>query len=85
MAGASEEHNQIAGNIYALLRPHLRGTPYRAFVSDMKLKVKLEKVNIFYYPDLFVTCDPNDTERYFKTSPSLIVEVLSICRLGATK
>ena len=77
MAGASEEHNQIAGNIYALLRPHLRGTPCRAFVSDMKLKVKLEKVNIFYYPDLFVTCYPNDTERYFKTSPSLIVEVLS--------
>ena len=77
MAGASEEHNQIAGNIYALLRPHLRGTPCRAFVSDMKLKVKLEKVNIFYYPDLLVTCDPNDRERYFKTSPSLIVEVLS--------
>ncbi|MGJ5676203.1 MAG: Uma2 family endonuclease [Nostochopsis sp.] len=24
MAGASEEHNLIAGNIYALLRPHLR-------------------------------------------------------------
>jgi Uma2 family endonuclease len=26
---------------------------------------------------LLVTCDPNDKERYFKTRPTLIVEVLS--------
>jgi Uma2 family endonuclease len=77
MAGASEEHNLIAGNIYALLRPHLRGTPCRAFVSDMKLKVNVQNADIFYYPDLLVTCEPNDKERYFKTRPTLIVEVLS--------
>ncbi|MFH7030640.1 MAG: Uma2 family endonuclease [Heteroscytonema crispum UTEX LB 1556] len=77
MAGASEEHNLIAGNIYALLRPHLRGTPCRAFVSDMKVQLKVQKADIFYYPDLLVTCDPNDRERYFKTRPTLIVEVLS--------
>ncbi|BAZ17128.1 hypothetical protein NIES4071_90060 [Calothrix sp. NIES-4071] len=77
MAGASEEHNQVAGNIYAILRPHLRGTSCRAYISDMKVKVNVQKVDIFYYPDLLVTCDPNDRERYFKTNPSLIVEVLS--------
>ncbi|MDJ0677250.1 MAG: Uma2 family endonuclease [Calothrix sp. MO_167.B42] len=77
MAGASEEHNLITTNIIALLRPHLRGTPCRAFVSDMKVKIKVQKANIFYYPDLVVTCDPNDKERYFKTLPTLIVEVLS--------
>ncbi|BAZ47541.1 hypothetical protein NIES4103_01420 [Nostoc sp. NIES-4103] len=77
MAGASEEHNLITGNIIALLRPHLRGTPSRAFVSDMKVKLKVQKADIFYYPDILVTCDPNDRERYFKTRPTLIVEVLS--------
>ncbi|BAY22963.1 hypothetical protein NIES2100_27270 [Calothrix sp. NIES-2100] len=77
MAGASEEHNLIATNIIALLRPHLRGTPCRAFVSDMKVKVKAQKADIFYYPDILVTCDLNDSERYFKTRPTLIVEVLS--------
>ncbi|BAZ41275.1 hypothetical protein NIES4101_72370 [Calothrix sp. NIES-4101] len=77
MAGASEEHNLIAINIIALLRPHLRGTPCRAFVSDMKVKIKVQKADIFYYPDLLVTCDPNDKEKYFKTRPTLIVEVLS--------
>jgi Uma2 family endonuclease len=77
MAGASEEHNLIAGNIYAILRPHLRGSSCRAFVSDMKVQVKIRNANIFYYPDLIVTCDPEDKERYFKTRPNLIIEVLS--------
>jgi Uma2 family endonuclease len=77
MAGASEAHNLIVGNIFALLRPHLRGSSCRAFVSDMKVKVKTQQADIFYYPDLLVTCDPNDNKKYFKTNPSLIVEVLS--------
>ncbi|WP_019505272.1 Uma2 family endonuclease [Pleurocapsa sp. PCC 7319] len=77
MAGASEAHNLIVGNIFALLRPHLRGSYCRAFVSDMKVKVKAQKADIFYYPDLLVTCDPNDNKKYFKTNPNLIVEVLS--------
>lgn len=77
MAGASEEHNLIVGNIYALLRPHLRRTTCRPFVSDMKIKVETQKVDIFYYPDILVTCDPQDNDRYVKTRPNLIVEVLS--------
>jgi Uma2 family endonuclease len=77
MAGASEAHNLIVGNIFALLRPHLRGSSCRSFVSDMKVKVKTQQADIFYYPDLLVTCDPNDNKKYFKTNPSLIVEVLS--------
>ena len=43
----------------------------------MKVKVKMQQADIFYYPDLLVTCDPNDNEKYFKTNPNLIVEVLS--------
>ena len=77
MAGASEQHNFITGNIYTSFRSHLRGTPCRTFASDMKVKVKVQKADIFYYPDIIVTCDPNDNERYFKTSPKLIIEVLS--------
>ena len=77
MTGSSREHNLIATNIIAILRPHLRGSSCRAFVSDMKVKVKAQQADIFYYPDLLVTCNPNDSKKYFKTSPSLIVEVLS--------
>ncbi len=74
MAGASEEHNLIAGNLHALLRPHLRGSSCRVFMSDMKVKIQDD---IFYYPDLLVTCNPQDNHRYFKTQPNLIIEVLS--------
>ncbi len=74
MAGASEEHNIIAGNLYSLLRPHLRGSSCRVFMSDMKVKVQDD---IFYYPDLLVTCNREDNHRYFKTQPNLIIEVLS--------
>jgi Uma2 family endonuclease len=81
MSGASEAHNLITGNIFALLRPHLRGNSCSAFVSDMKVKVQLPTADIFYYPDLLVTCDRNDSEKYFKTSPNLIIEV----RLDSTE
>lgn len=77
MADVSEQHNLIAGNILAKLRPHLRGSPYRVFMSGMKVKIQVKKADIFYYPDILVTCDPEDKERYFKTHPNLIIEVLS--------
>lgn len=77
MAGASEAHNLIVTNLIAILRPHLRGGICKAFVSDMKVKVQAQKADIFYYPDLLVTYDPDDNEKYFKTNPSLIIEVLS--------
>ncbi len=75
MAGASERHNQIAGNVYSRLREKLRGGPCRAFIADMKLRV--EHADAYYYPDVFVTCDARDTEPYVKRYPAVIVEVLS--------
>lgn len=75
MAGASDAHNTITGNFFAVLRSHLRGGPCRVFVSDMKLRI--EAADVFYYPDVLVTCDPEDSEPYFKTRPTIIVEVMS--------
>ena len=45
----------------------------------MKVKIFTAKKpsDIFYYPDVMVTCDPQDTEKYYKTAPCLIIEVLS--------
>ena len=78
MTGSSRQHNLIAGNIFALLRPHLRGGSCRAFVSDMKVEIQTRsQTDFFYYPDVVVTCDPQDRERYFLTSPCLVIEILS--------
>ena len=76
MAGASDPHVTIAGNLFALLRSHVRGSGCRVYISDMKARI--ESLNRFYYPDVMVTCDPKDQETVtYKRFPTLIVEVLS--------
>ncbi|MBV9957305.1 MAG: Uma2 family endonuclease [Acidobacteria bacterium] len=74
MAGASARHNRIAGNIFAQLNAHLDGTECEPFISDMKIRVSPE---LFYYPDVVVTCDAPGGDAYFRTAPRLIIEVLS--------
>jgi Uma2 family endonuclease len=76
MAGATDAHVTIAGNLFALLRNHLRGSDCRVYISDMKVQV--EKANRFFYPDVMVSCDRRDRESStYKKYPCLIVEVLS--------
>ncbi len=76
MVGASDPHVTIAGNLFALLRSHIRGSRCRVFISDMKVWV--EARNRFYYPDILVTCDDRDRDTsLYKQYPRLIVEVLS--------
>ncbi len=41
------------------------------------MKVRVEQNDAFYYPDVMVACDPQDTESLYKRFPCLIVEVLS--------
>ena len=76
MTGGSIPHNDIAINLIALLKPHLRGSPCKINASDAKVCVNPQ--NAYFYPDLVVTCDPRDRGaiealRY----PCLIIEVLA--------
>ncbi len=76
MAGATDAHVTIAGNLFAMLRSYMRGTGCRVYIADMKLRVELR--NCFYYPDILITCDGRDAETpTYKRFPKLIVEVLS--------
>lgn len=79
MAGASKAHNTIAGNVFSSLRQHLRGTPCRAFIADMKVRVAA--AGAYYYPDVVATCSEKDAApdapKDWLTAPALIVEVLS--------
>ncbi len=77
MAGASEAHNLLAGNIFFHLFRHLRGGPCKVFMSDMKVQVKTNNTECFYYPDIIVSCDITDHHQYYKVKPLVIVEVLS--------
>ncbi len=78
MAGASDAHNLITGSFYSLLRNHLRGKGCLPYTGDMKAQIDAQ--DIYYYPDILVTCDPRDRSsesEYFKRYPCLIIEVLS--------
>jgi Uma2 family endonuclease len=77
MAGASEEHNTIAGNLFVALRLHFQGKHCRVFMTDMKVRLLVAGDDILYYPDVLVACDPRDTDRYFKRFPKVLIEVLS--------
>lgn len=75
MAGASDEHVTIGINITSLFRNHLRGGDCCVYGSDMK--VHIDAINHYYYPDVMVSCDCRDREfRFFKKYPSLMIEIL---------
>lgn len=68
MAGASDPHVTVTGNIFTMIRNHLRGSGCRVFFTDMKTRI--ETLNRFYYPDVMVTCDDRDTALLnYKNSP----------------
>lgn len=76
MTGGTIPHNDIALNLYTALRPYLRSRGCRVNVSDVKLQLSSQKQ--YYYPDLIVSCDPQDLNaRKFIQHPKLLVEVLS--------
>ncbi len=76
MVGVRRVHATVAGNTFAALREHLRGSPCLPFIADMKLRVA--SVDAFFYPDVMVTCDQRDRRAdLFVEHPQLIVEVLS--------
>jgi Uma2 family endonuclease len=77
MAGGTKAHNEVAGNFYGLLRAHLRGTPCRVFIGDVKVHVAWDWRERFYYPDVVVGCEAGDTDPYVVEQPKLVVEVLS--------
>ena len=73
MAGASANHGTITVNLSRKMGNHLEDSPCRIFTSDMKVNVGSN----FFYPDVLVDCDFDESESYFTDSPTIIVEVLS--------
>lgn len=74
MAGASQNHGRITMNFANLLLNKLRNSSCEVFAEGMKVKASEE---VFYYPDVLVTCEGNFENRYYAESPVLIVEVIS--------
>ena len=73
MAGASANHDRIASNISRKFGNHLESMPCEPFGSDMKVKVGSK----FFYPDVIVDCQFDESTPYYTETPRIIVEVLS--------
>lgn len=73
MAGASKNHERISLNLSRKFGNHLENSPCEPFSSDMKVKVD----SAFFYPDVMVVCDNQDTDPFYTEAPVIIVEVLS--------
>ncbi len=74
-AGASEAHVLISMNISATLYRAPLQAGCHLYQSDMKLQI--QDAASSFYPNIRLVCYQNDRERYFKTAPCLLVEVLS--------
>lgn len=77
MVGTSDAHNLIALNLAAAMHRHLRGGPCQLFISGMKVRLRIAGEEIFYYPDLLVSCRLDDRARYWGEHPCLVVEIAS--------
>lgn len=75
MAGASDRHNIINGNIFGNMWSHLRNARCQAFSENMKLHANEQT---FYYPDVMVDCDDVPPSAFYREKPVLLVEVLSL-------
>jgi Uma2 family endonuclease len=46
-------------------------------MADFKVRLEINREDIFYYPDVMVACQRVGVEQYFLRYPTLVVEVLS--------
>jgi Uma2 family endonuclease len=76
MVGARREHVVVSLNLATAFKQRLRGSPCQAYIADLKLRV--DAVDAFFYPDVMVSCDARDhAASQFIAHPILIAEVLS--------
>lgn len=78
MAGGTAAHATITLNIATRLRQRLRpGGPCKVFVNDLKVQLRIAGEDLFYYPDVVVTCHAFGARDHFTRFPTAIFEVLS--------
>ncbi len=80
MASPLNRHEMIVANLLGHFFKQLHGSPCRAWSSNAKVRLSVDREDIFYMPDVMVACGPfTDTvlsEQYL-TNPCVVVEVLS--------
>lgn len=74
MAGTSNNHARISVNLTTALSVHLRNSPCEPFAGETKVRAA---INVFYYPDVLVSCEETEEDSYFRNNPILVIEITS--------
>lgn len=78
MSEPLQPHKLIAGNIFASLHAHLRGTPCRPYMHSTRVRIQARGDDYFYYPDILVACgQERDAKGRFIEEHRLVMEVMS--------
>jgi Uma2 family endonuclease len=78
MAGASQNHNNIAGSVYFRFYGQLLSQSCHVFINDMRVWVPARR--LYTYPDVVALCGApqfEDGRRDILLNPQVIIEVLS--------
>ncbi|MGH9946981.1 MAG: Uma2 family endonuclease [Pyrinomonadaceae bacterium] len=75
MSGVSKNHNRINRRLLESIQSKLKSSDCETFFVDVKVRV--EKLNRFYYPDLVLVCEEDTESEYFISKPTVIVEISS--------
>ncbi|MEA3213362.1 MAG: hypothetical protein QOE70_6419 [Chthoniobacter sp.] len=78
MAGGTQQHNLIVGNLRAELRARLKGRTCRTYSEN--LRVQVPATGLYTYPDVIALCSPPEFSGAVQDTllnPQLIAEVLS--------
>lgn len=78
MAGASELHSLLTGNLYAILHGQFRQRPCRVYSSEMRVRVS--STRLYTYPDIVAVCGERrfaDDQKDTLLNPTFLAEILS--------
>jgi Uma2 family endonuclease len=75
VVATTRRHNKIVNNIMRTVVPHFEPKGCEAFSENVK--VEAIKGVYYPYPDVMLTCDPDDNDNLIVKNPVLIAEVLS--------
>jgi Uma2 family endonuclease len=80
MSSPTMRHEAIVVNLLSTIHVHLRGGPCKVFPPTADVRLRVERDDVFYKPDIKVACGSFDAEawqRRYLTNPCLVIEVLS--------
>lgn len=75
MSATTVRHNVITMNFCSALRDHAKQG--RVHTYALAVKVRIDEMNCFYYPDVMLVGDGDDLDSVFTKRPVLIVQVHS--------